>query len=233
MAIQHRRGIYSRFDPTRLVAGEWAVVLSGDPLADDGMAAYVCFAAGTVKRVATYEDMADYLENVRQESVDWIVNTANAGFKEEYTKIRDDAVAAENERIANELARIANEDQRIINEDKRILSETARDSAEVIRQNNMDAWMEGVQKGDFDGATFTPSVSEEGLLSWTNNKGLSNPITISVRGEKGDNGVVSTLGAGLYLFEIQGDFLTVVYEEGTETPDLEIEDGCLWLNLEE
>ena len=45
MAIQHRRGIYSRFDPSRLVAGEWAVVLSGDPDAKDGKAAYGCFAA--------------------------------------------------------------------------------------------------------------------------------------------------------------------------------------------
>ena len=57
MAIQVRRGNYDRYDPTRLTAGEWAVVLSGDPNVDDGMGVYICFAAGTVKRMATFEDM--------------------------------------------------------------------------------------------------------------------------------------------------------------------------------
>lgn len=39
-----------------------------------------------------------------------------------------------------------------------------------------------VDAGDFDGATFTPSVSEAGDLSWTNNKGLTNPVTVNIHG---------------------------------------------------
>ena len=39
-----------------------------------------------------------------------------------------------------------------------------------------------------DGATFTPSVSSTGMLSWTNNKGLTNPATVNIKGGKGDNG---------------------------------------------
>ena len=39
-----------------------------------------------------------------------------------------------------------------------------------------------------DGATFTPSVDAEGNLSWTNDKGLVNPITVNIKGEKGDQG---------------------------------------------
>lgn len=56
MAIQHRRGAYERFDPKKLMPGEWAVVVSGDPSVDDGRACYICFAAGDVKRMFTYED---------------------------------------------------------------------------------------------------------------------------------------------------------------------------------
>ena len=70
MAIQHRRGIYDRFDPSRLVAGEWAIVLSGDTSASDGRAAYICFAAGTVKRIATYEDMAESIANANEELIE-------------------------------------------------------------------------------------------------------------------------------------------------------------------
>lgn len=39
-----------------------------------------------------------------------------------------------------------------------------------------------------DGATFTPSVSESGDLSWSNDKGLENPATVNIKGEKGDTG---------------------------------------------
>ncbi len=56
---KNRRGPYNKFDPTKLLPGEWAVVLSGDPNASDGLACYMCFAPGTVKRMATYEDMVD------------------------------------------------------------------------------------------------------------------------------------------------------------------------------
>lgn len=63
MAIQMRRGAYVNFNPAKLMPGEWAVVVSGDSGAKDGKAAYICFAAGDVKRVATYEDMVDNVHN--------------------------------------------------------------------------------------------------------------------------------------------------------------------------
>lgn len=37
--------------------------------------------------------------------------------------------------------------------------------------------------GEFDGATFTPSVSETGDLSWTNDQGRENPGTVNIRGQ--------------------------------------------------
>ena len=39
-----------------------------------------------------------------------------------------------------------------------------------------------------DGVTFTPSVSETGVLSWTNNGGLENPDSMSIRGPSGSKG---------------------------------------------
>ena len=39
-----------------------------------------------------------------------------------------------------------------------------------------------------DGATFTPAVSADGTLSWTNDAGLDNPAPVNVKGPKGDTG---------------------------------------------
>ena len=42
-------------------------------------------------------------------------------------------------------------------------------------------------KGD-DGATFIPSVSADGVISWTNDKELPNPEPVNIKGAKGDKG---------------------------------------------
>ena len=47
-----------------------------------------------------------------------------------------------------------------------------------------------------DGATFTPSVDSAGNLSWTNNKGLTNPPTVNIKGPKGDKGDTGEGGGG-------------------------------------
>lgn len=39
------------------------------------------------------------------------------------------------------------------------------------------------------GATFTPSVSEEGIISWTNDGGLPNPAPVNIKGGPGAKGV--------------------------------------------
>lgn len=40
-----------------------------------------------------------------------------------------------------------------------------------------------------DGVTFTPSVSQEGIISWTNDRGLPNPEPINIKGIPGTNGI--------------------------------------------
>lgn len=68
MAIQMRRGKYAQFAPGKLLPGEWAVVQTDDPSVKDGKAVYICFAAGTTKRMSTYEDMRDEVENAMHEA---------------------------------------------------------------------------------------------------------------------------------------------------------------------
>ena len=52
----------------------------------------------------------------------------------------------------------------------------------------LDSVANGEAGGGGGGATFTPSVDANGNLSWTNNKGLTNPPTVNIKGPKGDSG---------------------------------------------
>ena len=48
-------------------------------------------------------------------------------------------------------------------------------------------------KGD-PGAVFTPSVSGDGVLSWTNDGGLENPQAVDITGPAGPQGVKGDAG---------------------------------------
>ena len=48
-----------------------------------------------------------------------------------------------------------------------------------------------------NGATFTPSVDDEGNLSWTNDGDLDNPETKNIKGPKGDKGDKGDTGKGV------------------------------------
>ena len=78
MAVQTRRGAYENFDPNKLLAGEWVTVLSGDPNASDGRAAYLCFEPGEVKRMATYEDMVESVEQAAGDVADMAAEEATS-----------------------------------------------------------------------------------------------------------------------------------------------------------
>jgi hypothetical protein len=39
-----------------------------------------------------------------------------------------------------------------------------------------------------DGATFFPTVSSDGVISWTNNKDLPNPDPVNIKGDPGTPG---------------------------------------------
>lgn len=85
------------------------------------------------------------------------------------------------------------------------------------------------------GVTFTPSVSDAGEISWTNDGGLTNPATKSVKGQKGDTGVSfagieytpSTVSGGNNTFKVK-------YSNGTVGAEsYNIRNGIDITNVEE
>lgn len=64
-----------------------------------------------------------------------------------------------------------------------------------------------------DGATFTPSVDSAGNLSWTNNKGLTNPPTVNIKGPKGDKGDAGEGGGSSGSSEIETIYLESTFGE--------------------
>ena len=50
-----------------------------------------------------------------------------------------------------------------------------------------------------NGATVIPSVSADGVISWTNDRELPNPEPVNIKGEKGDSGTIFTTDETLTL----------------------------------
>lgn len=65
---------------------------------------------------------------------------------------------------------------------------TSEDKQEII-----DETASQVQAGS-DGATFIPSVSAEGVITWTNDKDLPNPEPVNIKGQPGTPGEPGTPG---------------------------------------
>lgn len=97
--------------------------------------------------------------------------------------------------------------------------------------------------GEFDGATFTPSVSEDGTLSWTNDKGRDNPGDATIRGpvgpagpagprgERGPEGPRGETGAGLRVLDSYDslDSLESAHPEGGDPGDAYMADGSYYI----
>ena len=64
------------------------------------------------------------------------------------------------------------------------IMQDAQEIAQTIRDD--------ADNGKLDGATFTPFVSDKGVISWTNNKGQSNPEPKSIIGPQGEKGAPFT-----------------------------------------
>lgn len=115
MAIFMRRGSFEDFVPGKMLPGEWAIVLANDPSVPDGKSVYICFSAGNVKRMATYEDMveqfgdmADDIVNQLKADVNAVIILANDAAEyanREGNRASEQALAAEN--AANKATNVA------------------------------------------------------------------------------------------------------------------------------
>lgn len=67
--------------------------------------------------------------------------------------------------------------------------------------------------GGSDGATFMPSVSDEGVISWTNDKDLPNPDPVNIKGETGTTGAD---GKSAYQYAVEGGYTGTEAEFSTK-----------------
>ena len=124
-----------------------------------------------------------------EESAD-ITPTQAQQFQAEIEGIKSGIAAAMASGSAEaETQRGENEQSRQEAESTRETNEAARRAAEKIREQNEAARVEA-EKNRKDGTTFTPAVSEEGVLSWSNTDGKPNPESRNIRGPTGAPGVV-------------------------------------------
>lgn len=75
MAIQMRKGLKADFDPTKMLPGEWAVSIDSDT---SNQIVWMCFAAGVVKRMGTYEDFKDMIRDATKDIRDEYVTEFNS-----------------------------------------------------------------------------------------------------------------------------------------------------------
>ena len=72
----------------------------------------------------------------------------------------------------------------------------ARNSASEAKtyKDNAKIYMDNAKNYSENVNVFLPSVSSEGVLSWTNKAGLTNPASVNIKGVKGDRGLQGVQG---------------------------------------
>lgn len=109
-------------------------------------------------------------------------------------------VSAEQGRVTAEQGRVTAESARISAEAGRVSAEQSREAAEDAREAAFARFEANIESGEYNGATFTPNVSAGGMLSWTNDKGLTNPQSVNIKGADGEDGLSVELRlSGEYL----------------------------------
>lgn len=67
--IQHRRGSYTDYDPSKVLPGELVVTQSDDPNSSDGEAVYIGTKAGKVKQLATSVELDSKIATALQSAI--------------------------------------------------------------------------------------------------------------------------------------------------------------------
>lgn len=69
------------------------------------------------------------------------------------------------------------------------------DKGDSIKGDKGDKGDQGDQgQAGKNGATFTPHISEDGVLSWSNDGNLVNPLAVNIRGPQGQQGIQGAAG---------------------------------------
>lgn len=88
----------------------------------------------------------------------------------------------------------------------------ARNSANEAQtyRNNAKTYMDNAKNYSENVNVFVPSVSTEGVLSWTNKAGLTNPKSVNIKGAKGDTGTAASIKIGSVTTGAAGSNASVV-----------------------
>lgn len=132
MAIQMRRGSFADFDKTKLLPGEFAVVLNGDPLSETGV--YVGFNTNNVQRLATTDTAAAMIKDgnaavvkdLSKQVDDFLANDAPVILKQATDEIESIANAANS--TAEEAKQIATQSNGIATRAKELAANAAKDA---------------------------------------------------------------------------------------------------------
>ena len=145
-----RHGPYNKFDSQKLRTGELAVVTEGDPHATDGKAIYQCFSPGDVKRMATYEDMVDQIDEAGGEAIDnHIEEKVGAALKacEDVTRAAENAKTNADKAVssANTAANTANKAAETASKAAETASKAAEDCKNLIDEKHVAEIEKAVQ----------------------------------------------------------------------------------------
>ena len=131
-------------------------------------------------------------------------NTDTAGVADcEFTVYGSDQKALTSPRFTLVIDNTVNEDEEVEVEGKdkvsaltALVSETTALKNEITNKLNNGEFVG--ERGE-EGAVFTPTVSVDGVISWTNDKGLTNPQPVNIKGNQGEPGTDGKDGLTPYV----------------------------------
>ena len=128
-----------------------------------------------------------------------------SGYKQEALAAKADATAsATNAKTSETNAKTSADSAGASKEAAQSAATTASNFASAARnsageaktyKDNAKTYMDNAKNYSENVNVFVPSVSSDGVLSWTNRAGLANPASVNIKGEKGDKGDTGAQGS--------------------------------------
>lgn len=137
-------------------------------------------------------------------------------------KTKEDAVAEINTTKTRAIAGVKQETDTYITEtSKPSIDEYVENTSKTEINNHVETVSKkaindyiGIKEEEIKGATYTPSISPSGDLSFTNDKGLPNPETVNLKGEKGD--------PGNFIFKVKNRHLMYYAVSNNSSPEFKL-----------
>lgn len=127
-----------------------------------------------------------------------------SGYKQEALAAKADATAsATNAKTSETNAKTSADSAGASKEAAQSAATTASNFASAARnsageaktyKDNAKTYMDNAKNYSENVNVFVPSVSSDGVLSWTNRAGLANPASVNIKGDKGDKGDTGAQG---------------------------------------